>query len=98
MNIPEDDPDNYTKNSIKQWREHLAKKRDWIVHLPDKGVLLLRFDTPYYEIPLNDINSPTDLLRWTLHLTEKNWINPEHLACFIQKVASIKGFNLYPSD
>jgi hypothetical protein len=48
-----------------------------------------------YEVDLDRINDERDLLAWTLHLKEKNWMKTKHLAFFIKAVAKYKGFNLH---
>ena len=45
-----------------------------------------------YEVDLDRIRTPADLLEWTHHLAEKNWITTAVLAEFIERVFTIKGW------
>ena len=54
------------------------------------------FDFLYpYEIDLDRIETERDLLAWTLHLTEKTWMNSHRLHRFITKVGRYKNLKIY---
>lgn len=48
-----------------------------------------------YEIDLDRITTPSDLLSWLLHLCEKNWMNTERLSEFAERVADFKGWRIH---
>jgi hypothetical protein len=58
------------------------------------NTVTLNFDYPY-EVDLDRIKNERSLLAWTLHLSEKVWMNAERLNYFITKVGKHKGFNIY---
>jgi hypothetical protein len=71
--------------------------QDKIVIDSINGTVTLNFDYPY-QIDLDPIKTEGDLLRWTLSLTEKSWMNLDRLNTFIRKVAKHKKFlspNIY---
>jgi hypothetical protein len=68
--------------------------RQRIVHVKSNNVLLLRFRYDY-EIDLDRIKTPLDLLGWALHLCGKTWMSTEHLHNFIETVCKIKKFNVH---
>ena len=45
-----------------------------------------------YEIGLESIKDQRELLGWTRHLTEKNWVTGEVISMFIDTVNSAKGW------
>jgi hypothetical protein len=65
-----------------------------IVIDPDNETVTLNFAYPY-EIDLDRIQTVGDLLRWVLHLSEKDWMTAERLNYFITKVGKHKGFKIY---
>ena len=60
----------------------------------DNETVTLNFVYPY-EIDLDRIQTTGDLLRWVLHLSEKDWMTAERLNRFITKVGRHKGFKIY---
>jgi hypothetical protein len=47
-----------------------------------------------YDITLEEIPTPLDLLRWVVHLSEKNWMDAERLGVFVQEVAQAKKWTI----
>lgn len=39
-----------------------------------------------YSIPLNEISSPKELVKWLAHLSEKPWVTPMHIAGLVTLV------------
>ena len=60
-------------------------------HDSEGNMLTLLVDYPY-EIELDRIQTPADLLGWTRHLCEKAWMDNVLLAEFVDRVAEIKGW------
>jgi hypothetical protein len=52
----------------------------------EDGYLVLNYAYEY-NIVLDRIKSPSDVLGWVLHLSGKNWMNTERLVNFINKCA-----------
>ncbi len=48
-----------------------------------------------YEVDLDRINEPIDLIAWTRHLNEKRWFDHRMLNHFIVMVCEIKGWDPY---
>lgn len=76
--------------------EKLARQfyQQRIVYVQSNETLLLRFAYDY-EVDLDRISSPLELLGWTLHLCGKNWMTTEHLHYFIEAVCQIKDFKVH---
>jgi hypothetical protein len=53
------------------------------------------FQSTGYEIPLDRCQSPSEILAWTHHLTEKARITSEHLRRFIQLAGMRIGLSLH---
>ena len=47
-----------------------------------------------YDITLEEIPTPLDLLRWVVHLSEKNWMDAERLAVFVLVVVEAKEWRM----
>ena len=47
-----------------------------------------------YDIPFSRLKSPIQLLDWTCHLSEKNWVDADLLGRFIETVATFKGWEV----
>jgi hypothetical protein len=39
-----------------------------------------------YSIPMGEISSPKDLVKWLAHLSEKPWVTSKHIAGFVTLV------------
>jgi len=65
-----------------------------IVLNPETQTITLNFLYPY-QIDLDRIKNERDLLAWSLHLCEKNWMNTNRIAAFIHKVAEFKGLSAF---
>jgi len=50
---------------------------------------------PDYFIYKKDIDNKSKLLKWILHLTEKNWITTHHIRLLIYNVSQICKINIY---
>jgi|SRR5262249_53794845 len=85
-------PAELTDGAYFKMTEEFLRQR--IVYVHSNETLLLRFMYDY-EIDLEEIQTEGDLLRWALHLCDKNWMNTHRLAHFIEAVADIKGLNIY---
>lgn len=68
--------------------------RERIVYVRSNNVLHLRLKYDY-EVDLDRIKTPANLLNWVAHLAEKTWMSSEAIRRFIQAVAEIKGFNIH---
>jgi hypothetical protein len=68
--------------------------RERIVYARSNNVLHLRFKYDY-DVDLDRIKTPANLLNWVAHLAEKTWMSGESIRRFIQALAEIKGFNIY---
>ena len=60
-------------------------------HDSDRNTMTLHAAYPY-EIELDRIQTPADLLGWTRHLCEKAWMDNVLLAELVDRVAEIKGW------
>jgi hypothetical protein len=60
-------------------------------HDSERNTMTLHAAYPY-EIELDRIQTPADLLGWTRHLCEKAWMDNVLLAEFVDRVAKIKGW------
>ncbi|WP_155492635.1 hypothetical protein [Pluralibacter gergoviae] len=47
-----------------------------------------------YEIPLSSISSPSGIIEWTLHLSEKSWVSKRLLRRFIQVSCAYAGLKI----
>lgn len=56
--------------------------------------ILVRYD---YEIDLDKIKAPVDLLWLVHHMGGKTWMNKEHLREMIVRISKIKGWKPYPN-
>lgn len=84
--------------SLKVWTvsELLASKSPdaaKIVLDEKRATCTLNFNYPY-EVDLDRIKTPRDLLAWVRHLAGKPWMNRERLELFIDAVAKHKGFQV----
>ena len=61
---------------------------------PERATCTINIRYPY-EVDLDRIRDERGLLQCALHLLEKNWMTPEHLAFFIRRVADFKKFDLH---
>jgi hypothetical protein len=68
--------------------------RERIVYVRSNNVLHLRLMYDY-EVDLDRIKTPANLLNWVAHLAEKTWMSNDVIRRFIQAVAEIKGFNIH---
>ncbi len=60
---------------------------------PDNETATLHYAYPY-EIDLDRIRTPADLLNWTMHLVKKAWMDAERLHEVVEAIATHKGFDL----
>lgn len=75
--------------------DEYKKKMDGIVRY-HKGNQTIVINLAYpYEIDLDRIETPCQLLGWVHHLSEKNWMTTIVLHWFIEKVSEIKKFDIY---
>ncbi|WP_444901340.1 hypothetical protein ACJJIG_17365 [Microbulbifer sp. SSSA007] len=56
----------------------------------DDDHLVLNFSYEY-TIPLSELQSHTQVLSWVLHLSEKTWIEKDHLIAFIRAANKAAG-------
>ena len=68
--------------------------QEHIVYVRGNSTVVLRFQYDY-EVDLDRIRNEGDLLRWSLHLCGKTWMNTARLAKFIQAVADIKKLRIH---
>lgn len=48
-----------------------------------------------YDIAINRIQNPEDLIAWLIHISEKNWVHKEMLRDFILTVCNEKGWKTH---
>jgi hypothetical protein len=77
----------------QEYVEYLAKMAGLCVHNAENNTLVLKVWYEY-EVDLDRIKSPKQLLGWMLHLGEKVWMDKELLLYFAQIVIHIKGWKV----
>lgn len=65
----------------------LARKDTDIQIVGDSILVNLGYNHPY-EIPLHDVNSDSDIVRWVLQLCSKNGADTVTIESFIEKMQS----------
>ena len=79
-------------NDIMEFVEKEEARMDSIFrHDSERNTMTLHAAYPY-EIELDRIQTPADLLGWTRHLCEKAWMDNVLLGEFVDRVAKIKGW------
>jgi len=83
--------------------EHISKLMDgWLesekaenaLFKHKNGHLIINIGSPY-AIDLSIIKTKSDLLERVHHLTEKEWMNSDHLRRFIEIACHLKGWDVY---
>ena len=80
------------KRGTMIYKKHISKMDATFEHDDKLGCITINIRYPYH-IPLSRLSSKSDLLDWVLHLCEKNWMNMEYIAEFIEYVSKIKGWD-----
>ena len=80
------------KEELTEWRKSLEKK----VKIDEEGRLLL--DTGRYEWwrPLDDLQTPEQLLGLCTHIAQKKWGDQEMIWLMIEKVSEYKKWKIHP--
>lgn len=89
----EDNPIKSVSDFEEETREFYHKASSAFQYDAEKDYLTVNISYPYH-VPLGSINSTGDLLKWVLHLSRKNWMDPGYLHVFAQRVCDIKGWEL----
>lgn len=72
-------------------QHHERRRRTHPVVLTENGCIHL--GRHGYEVDLDRINSPRDVLAWVVHLAEKNWVDTEMLRDFAILACKQKGYD-----
>jgi hypothetical protein len=48
-----------------------------------------------YEVYLDEVHDPLQIIHWALHLSQKNWMTYEMTMYFIEYACKLKGWNHY---
>jgi hypothetical protein len=63
----------------------------------EDGYFVLKYGGYDYDISAEQIQNTADLLEWTLHLSEKSWMDSSRLRYFVSLVAKTNGIEIkYP--
>jgi len=80
---------------LTDWGEKLEAWYDErIIFNQSNNTCTLLFEYPY-EIDLERIESVRDILEWTLHLLEKEWLTNEDITTIIERIAKFKRIKIY---
>lgn len=81
-----------TLTAILEAGEAEQKRMDEVFqHNPRNRTLTIDAAYPY-EVDLDRIQTPADLLEWVHHLAGKNWMSAPLLGEFIERTYAIKGW------
>jgi hypothetical protein len=75
-----------------------APKTDYgITHQPEAKTITLDWRSGGYDIDLDTIANPEDLLWWIHHLGKKEWpgMTPRRIAALVEVVANLEGWPPY---
>ena len=78
----------------KQHKQHQAEMDAIFEYDHRHDVLTINKAYPYH-IGLYRITDFKALIKWTLHLSEKNWADTDLISEFIKRVCAIKEWELY---
>ena len=71
----------------------ISNKENAFTYNEELNCIIILIAYPY-EIDLDRIATKSDLLGWTVHLSEKTWMTTKYLSTFVKKVCLIKGWDI----
>jgi hypothetical protein len=90
--------DIFNFGTYREPEEHFDSMEQWydrrFIYCKDNETLLLCFLYPY-EVDLDRITKPEDLLSWVNHLCGKVWMDTLAIREFIRRVSELKGFRCH---
>lgn len=66
-----------------------------LVYFADNHTTLKYPTGALYNIHIDRIKTPKEILNFVSHLSLKNWVTTEHIYMFIELATNISGINLY---
>jgi hypothetical protein len=73
-----------------------AQRKDLAGGLRISGVSVsLAWGGSDYDIALDRLMTPVQLLGWIHHLAEKDWMNLMRMQYFVEQVSSLRGWDIY---
>lgn len=50
---------------------------------------------PKYDIALDRLETPTQLLGWVHHLADKNWMDLQRMQYFVEQISRMRGWDIH---